>query len=116
VEAPAAIVPEVAAPPVKPPPIVEVKKSIIEGVVSKKRALSSKRRKLVLTPVPRLIVFDVTTNEEIDEIPLLRETRVAVKKGKGWKIENPGQTYAFEAEDLSPSEWKSALDAVIAKL
>jgi 3-phosphoinositide dependent protein kinase-1 len=109
------------APPVAqpvPPPQIEtvVKKSIIEGIVTKKRALSSKRRKLVLTPVPRLVVFDLATNEEIDEIPLLRETRVAVKKGKEWKIENPGQTYAFVAEDVSPGEWKSALDAVISKL
>ncbi|OHS98010.1 3-phosphoinositide-dependent protein kinase 1 [Tritrichomonas foetus] len=89
--------------------------SVFEGLITKKRRLSSKKRLLVLTNKPRLFYVDMTKKEIKGDIPLNENTTVSIKKGKKWAIKVPGRKYDLIAESCDPSAWKSALDNVLNK-
>ena len=64
--------------------------SIFEGYIIKKRKLSSKKRLLVLTNKPRLFYVDMAKKEIKGSIPLTKDTKVVVLKGKKWEVNTLG--------------------------
>ena len=90
--------------------------SIFEGYIIKKRKLSSKKRLLVLTNKPRLFYVDMAKKEIKGSIPLTKDTKVVVLKGKKWEVNTPDRRYDLTCEDGSPEEWKQAIDGVLTKL
>ena len=89
--------------------------SVYEGnVVKRRRLLSVKKRRLVLTNKPRLFYVDMSTKSIKGEIPLSKELKVVLEKGKKWKIEVPGRVYDLSSETPNaPGEWKAAIEKVI---
>lgn len=90
--------------------------SLFEGYIIKKRKLSSKKRLLVLTNKPRLFYVDMAKKDIKGNIPLTKDTKVVLLKGKKWEINTPDRRYDLTCENCSPEEWKKAIDAVLAKL
>jgi 3-phosphoinositide dependent protein kinase-1 len=87
--------------------------SLLEGMVSKRRRLSVKTRRLVLTNRPRLFYLDMSAKVIKGNIPLTKDTKVNITQGKKWSIEVPKRTYQLTAEDTSPTAWKQAIEKVI---
>lgn len=91
-------------------------KVLFEGMITKKRKLSSKKRLLVLTDKPRLFYVDMSSRKEMGSIELNRDTRVNVLKGMKWEVTIPGRVYDLVSDDKPPAEWKQAIDDVLQKL
>lgn len=91
--------------------------SILEGMVKKRRKVFSvKKRRLVLTSKPRLFYVDMGNKAIMGDITLSKDVKVTLEKGKKFKIEVPGRIYDLSSEDVSPEEWKEAIEKVVAQL
>lgn len=123
---------EAEAAPSKPPPPTEIideeatskyqellepnEKVLFIGNIVKRKGLSSKKRKLILTTKPRLFYIDDDKNKKelMGEIPLSGETTVEIKTSKKWNVNVPNRVYSLEAGN--PQEWKEAIDSVLQRL
>lgn len=96
--------------------LAENEQVLYEGnIVKRRRIFSVKKRRLVLTNKPRLFYVDMGTKQIKGEVPLSKDLKVVLEKGTKWKIQVPGRVYDLSSEAPSvPSEWKSAIEKVIA--
>jgi 3-phosphoinositide dependent protein kinase-1 len=91
---------------------------LIEGNIVKKRKLSTKRRRLILTTKPRLFYVNMAKRTIKGEIPLTKQTEVKLVKGLKWAVDVPGRTYDLTSldKDVTPQAWKTAIEKELAKL
>jgi 3-phosphoinositide dependent protein kinase-1 len=87
--------------------------AILEGMVTKRRRLSVKTRRLVLTNRPRLFYVDMNAKVVKGDIPLTKDTKVVLGQGKKWVVEVPGRKYLLTAEDVPATSWKAAIEKVL---
>jgi 3-phosphoinositide dependent protein kinase-1 len=86
------------------------------GHVIKRKGLSSKRRVLLLTTIPRLIYVDPEKMEIKGEIPWGVRTIPELKSNNMFYIHTPGRAYNLECEESDAKQWVEAINGQRSKM